>query len=253
MQYEILEWDTKFFGVPVARILRPEISMDELLDVVEGLKSKGVTLIYWSTPAENSSPLITQLNGHLADIKTTFSLDLTAPNNAPYFSEVCIEANVMRFDLAMSKTEAESLAIQSGEYSRFALDKNIPRDRYENLYRTWIGRSLNKEIAEEVLVVRDAGKLVGLITLGRKQARGDIGLLAVDKYSRGKGVGKALVSAANSWFIDKKFKSAQVVTQGSNIPALRLYQKCGYVIEKTEYIYHFWPLLQANPNTKYLI
>ena len=241
MQHELLEWDSNFFGFPVARILGPKISADALLKAVLDLKSRGIALIYWASHEIKPSPTIAQLNGHLADIKTTFCLDLTDPNTAARIAVDSPGTNIVPFDPTMSMSEAEALAVQSGEYSRFALDKKIPRDRYEDLYKTWIGRSLKNEIAEEVLVVRDAGKLVGLITLGQKLDRGDIGLLAVDKYSRGSGIGTALVSAANSWFLKKKYKTAQVVTQGSNIPALRLYKKCGYRIETTEYVYHFWP------------
>jgi len=92
----------------------------------------------------------------------------------------------------MSSNELEKLSIQSGKYSRYSVDKNIKRDKFEKLYTIWIKRSIGKEIADEVLVILDNGNIAGMITLGNKNGKGDIGLLAVESRFRGKNMVNSL-------------------------------------------------------------
>jgi dTDP-4-amino-4,6-dideoxy-D-galactose acyltransferase len=108
------------------------------------------------------------------------------------------------------------------------------------MYKKWIENSVNKTIANKVLVVKRGQNLAGMITLGEKNGRGDIGLLAVAPEYRGQNIGTALVRAAQKDFIDAGFQFSQVVTQMANEPARLLYEKCGYSIEKIEHFYHFW-------------
>ena len=46
--------------------------------------------------------------------------------------------------------------------------------------------------------------------------------------------------AALAWFSESGVRDVQVVTQGRNRAALRLYQRCGFVIEAVELWYHRW-------------
>lgn len=109
-----------------------------------------------------------------------------------------------------------------------------------SMYKTWIRNSVNGQIADAVLVARHAGRIAGMVTVGRKDGRGDIGLFAVHPEMRGKNLGTALALSARDWFCRQGLESAQVVTQRSNTGACRLYEKCGYRVEKVEYYYHFW-------------
>ena len=58
------------------------------------------------------------------------------------------------------------------------------------MYALWMINSLNRQIAREVLVFSDNNDLSGFVTLGEKNTRADIGIIAVDHISRGKGMGK---------------------------------------------------------------
>lgn len=108
------------------------------------------------------------------------------------------------------------------------------------MYRLWIINSVNKTIANEVLVYYLHHEIVGFITLGIKNKVGKIGIIAVDKNFRGQGIGKALVLAAENWSINHSCNSLQVVTQGSNKPACALYEHCKYEIKNSEWFYHIW-------------
>lgn len=237
MQYQILDWDTDFFGLKVARITEPTLEEQELSEIISDLKAKGVNLVYWSSSREIEEVILKQYDGILADKKITFTIDLESLNYKKHISTDIVEA----FKQSMRISDIQNLAFQSGEHSRFVVDNKIPREKFLGLYSTWIRRSLNKEISEEVFVIRDGKRVVGMVTLGNKNGRGDIGLLAVDRNYRGKQYGQKLVHASQLWFINSGYQFSQVVTQGANIPACNLYKKCGYSVEAVEYFYHFWP------------
>jgi len=236
MSYQILDWDTNFFGITVARINKKKLSKQELLNVLLKLKANNIRLVYYLSDHFVEKNIIKEFNGNLADHKTTFSIDFKLQD----WSKDPLDYVVEPYSQSSPIKDMEDLAVQSGKYSRFSVDKNIPREKFLTLYTTWINRSLRKEIAEEVLIIRESNQVVGLITLGNKNGRGDIGLIAVDKKYRGKKYGEKLVRAAQLWFVKNGYNFGQVITQESNVPACNLYKKCGYTLKKVEYFYHFW-------------
>jgi dTDP-4-amino-4,6-dideoxy-D-galactose acyltransferase len=91
-----------------------------------------------------------------------------------------------------------------------------------------------------VLVAKEGRATLGMVTLGEKEKRGDIGLVAVSPEARGKRIGRLLVAAAERGFSARGYSLAQVVTQCVNKSACRLYEACGYRVEKIESVLHFW-------------
>jgi ribosomal protein S18 acetylase RimI-like enzyme len=109
------------------------------------------------------------------------------------------------------------------------------------LYEIWIEKSLSG-FAQAVLVKGAPGHPEGFITcdIELTEAKGKIGLVGVSRSARGRGAGQALVQASLHWFARQEMNSVQVVTQGRNIPAQRLYQKCGFLIKEVRFWYHCW-------------
>lgn len=235
-QYQWLDWDSRILGYPVARLTVPQLSAIELDKLLISLQQQGVKLVYW---AADSNSMISQqaaqkLNGFLADHKVTYLCNL-AELKERQLSAFQIE----EYSAALPDAELIELAYLSGLYSRFRTDPNISDGQFKEIYSEWITNSVNKQIANKVLIIKNKDKLAGMITLGEKQQRGDIGLLAVDKQHQSMGIGAALVQAAQQDFA-LRYQWSQVVTQAANKPACRLYERCGYQIEKIENFYHFW-------------
>jgi len=235
MDYRTLDWDSNFFGISVGEIVQPEPEM--LLSALSELREGGIKLVYCASDQALAQDCLTQFGGLLADKKTTLTADFDIENlNGSAVDDDLVEP----YTDSMPMGDFEHLAVQSGEYSRFSIDPKLPRDKFISLYKTWIDKSLKKEIASEVLVIHDNDSIAGMVTLGDKSGRGDIGLIAVGTEYRGKGYGYKLVRAAQQWFVEHGYERGQVVTQGNNHPAVNLYKKCGYEIEKVEHFYHFW-------------
>ncbi|HEX6571402.1 MAG TPA: GNAT family N-acetyltransferase [Steroidobacteraceae bacterium] len=144
-------------------------------------------------------------------------------------------------EMAGELTDAlRELALKAGEYSRFKRDPRFPRAIFELLYETWMARSLSREIADEVFSTRDGTGVTGVITLGAKCARADIGLIAVADEARGRGLAVGMIRRAAQSAESRGYREIQVVTQRDNQPACALYRRCGFTEETSTAVFHFW-------------
>jgi GNAT superfamily N-acetyltransferase len=241
MPHQELDWDSVFFGFKVALITNQTLSNDDLAKLLKQLKKQNIRLAYWPTQQTLSPSELIDSRGLLVDVKCTFKTKLRPNSNISTSIQEQNEAYVIEpYSTKVSSEALEELAILSGQYSRFATDPNIEHHKFIELYKQWIHKSMQKEIADEVLIVREGKHLAGMITLGEKNGYGDIGLLAISQRYQGKKYGVKLVKAAKIWCIEHGFEYGQVITQQQNIAATKLYQKCGYHLEKSENYYHFW-------------
>lgn len=237
-RFQLLDWDSEFFGFAVARILPDKMSSAELGQTIASLKEHRVGLAYWASDPndEESQKAARSGDGFLADRKVTYVIDVGRVADPVAGTEWITE----EYGDPLPCGELEALAVRAGTYSRFKVDPRMPDGKSAELYKMWIRNSVKKTLADAVLVIRDAGRIAGMVTLGEKQGRGDIGLLAVAVGMQGRNIGVSLVRAGQRWARGKGYRFAQVVTQGENVAACRLYEKCGYTIDKIENFYHFW-------------
>lgn len=238
-KYRILEWDSDFFGYGVGRILPSRLTPEELKATLESMKSENVTLVYWPSDPEDpgSQEAARRCGGFLADRKVTYVVDLERISD-----QLTEEKNkaIREYTDGRTNDELDALAIRSGIHSRYKVDPNIGDAQFEKLYKLWILGSVNGTLAEKVFVFMDEGKIAGMVTVGMKNGRGEIGLIAVHESMRGRSVGVHLTRAAQKWAVARGCRHAQVVTQGNNPAACKLYEKCGYHIESTVNYYHIW-------------
>jgi len=110
--------------------------------------------------------------------------------------------------------------------SRYYHDPVIPKDKANTIYKEWVKNTLLGKFGDMTLVWEEK-KVLGLITLDKK---GQIPLVGVSKDARGKGIGRELIESALNKFGDWGIKKIIVETQMTNIPALSLYQSCGFII-----------------------
>lgn len=236
--YEILGWDSAMFGFPVARASATE-DRTAMAAAVADARRHGVRLVYLLTESDAVARIADSLNGTLIGERVTFARAVTATDVDRLLSAdrtIAVEPLLVETPTA----ELLQLARDAGRYSRFRVDPRVPEGVFERIYDAWIINSLNGLIAENVLVTRHGSTISGLVTVGAKNGRADIGLLSVREDSRGRGLGKALVNATLEWAVRRQLEAAQVVTQRANVAACRLYESCGYTIERGERVFHFW-------------
>ena len=233
---EILEWDSAFFGYPVARVTASAISIEKLESIKQQASDKGIRLIYlFSDPADKISANAAAKNdAKLVDQKITFHIKIDASVVS------AVDEHIEQYEADQPSEQLINLSIQSGLYSRYKIDPNFKNNEFERMYLAWIENSVNKKIADHTFVYKEDGKELGFVTLKARNNYGQIGLIAVDESSRGKSIGKKLVTAVISQLFQKNIADLDVATQIDNADACKFYEKVGFKGIKTENIYHIW-------------
>jgi len=231
---ERLEWDSQFFGYPVARIVFDHQGCDNLDDLFKQLISEKPRVTYFFVPASEKklNKLIAKKKCILVDQKTMFHK--TTEKHAQFYN------NIIEFQGTEISDKLINLGLQAGLFSRFHIDVNFYNKEYESLYIEWLTKSLNKTLATKTFITRKDRDIVGFTTLGERSGYADIGLVAVDENFRGQGMAYDLIRFADNASFDLGYSEIKVVTQLQNKAACKLYEKCNFQIENITNIYHYW-------------
>ncbi len=228
------EWDSEFFCLNVAEAILSDFSESNLIKFVETLKKGKYSLVYIYPQDIKSYELLINNKIPLVDKKVSFQKNVK-------ISSITLVKEIQSYRLNKEYPKLLELAYASGEYSRFKLDTNFEISAFENLYKTWLDNSINKKIADDVLVwCSEKNEMLGFITYKIKNSILKIGLLAVDKNARGYGVGKALMQHIEYIAYNNKLSIIEVDTQENNQIACAFYKNIGYKVHKTQSIFHLW-------------
>ena len=134
----------------------------------------------------------------------------------------------------------QELAYESGKHSRFNLDGNFAERQFKNLYNLWISNSLNRQFADDVLVIYKEKKMAGFVTYKINQHIATIGLIAVLPEFQGQGLGSRLLQRVEYLLFKEAIEKLQIPTQQENLEACGFYTKKGYAILSITPITHYW-------------
>ncbi len=235
---QFLDWDSDFFGRRVGRVTTNTRAPDTVQLILEWCRARHIDCLYFLGGADdvNTVRLAEDSGFRLVDIRMTLErqLDGVRPAHGAGHEgtiRVCAPGDVPLL---------RSIASAAHRDSRFYSDSNFPRELCDALYATWIEESC-RGYADTVLVVELDGQPVGYVSCHQHPgSRGQIGLIGVGAGSQGKGLGGVLVNASLDWFAGRQMRRVTVVTQGRNIKALRLYQRCGFLVQSVQLWYHKW-------------
>jgi ribosomal protein S18 acetylase RimI-like enzyme len=83
--------------------------------------------------------------------------------------------------------------------------------------------------ASEVLVTKgDGGRVVGSVMVGHDGHRGWLYYVAADPATRSRGIGRALVWAAEDWLRERGVRKAQLLVRQSNAKVMAFYEHLGF-------------------------
>jgi dTDP-4-amino-4,6-dideoxy-D-galactose acyltransferase len=230
-----LEWDSNFFGIKTGKIDASGLSKELVAEELGAINTSGFQLVYIFAGHESIDlkKEILRSGGKLVDEKVTYFMNIHEV--IPLNSEFIRSCFGQETDI-----ELDSLAIESGKYSRFRTDGQIPRKKFEELYRLWMKNSLNGSFAREVFVYVADGKKLGMVSVNIRENEGWIGIIAVNEDSRGKSVGKLLMHAAIHFCQKQNIKVLNVQTQMENKVSCAFYEKIGFKVKVVEDVFHFW-------------
>jgi dTDP-4-amino-4,6-dideoxy-D-galactose acyltransferase len=230
MNYRILEWDSQFFGLPVAQInVETNIDGNRLSECLDRSGAEVIYVFLRSDQLEQYRPILEMHSGKCYDHKVTFGKPVD-----PALS-TCDDLIV---EVTEASDELFELAYVSGRLSRFFLDP-LFRPRFALLYEEWIRKAL-RESGYKVYAIYDRLRMLGMATASVENRKGRIGLIAVDELGRGKGLGMRLLRQCETHYICNSALTCTVVTQKNNIAACKLYQEAGYALETEQHVWHIW-------------
>ncbi|MCB9000079.1 MAG: GNAT family N-acetyltransferase [Bacteroidales bacterium] len=230
-----LEWDTGFFGVKTGKLDLNGLDILEAEKELGKLSKSAYRLVYVFAGHDDDGirKVINAAGGQLRDEKVTFSMDISQISAlSSGFIHSCMG---MEMD-----NDLEQLSLESGKYSRFKTDPNIPYDKFVELYRLWMINSLNGSFAKEVFAYSDSGRKLGMVSVNIKQGEGWIGIIAVNEEFRGRSIGKYLMHAAIGFCRENGVRILNVQTQLENKVSCAFYERLGFRIREIEDVYHFW-------------
>ena len=132
----------------------------------------------------------------------------------------------------------EELGRNSFVYSRFHLDPNIPVEIANEIKSAWVLNFFRGKRGVQLFVAERDREIVGFNQLVCGQDNSVcIDLIAVDKSFAKQGIASDLINYTETVYGDKN--RIIVVTQVSNIPSIRLYQKLGFRICNSKYVFHY--------------
>lgn len=230
----ILEWDSAFFGCPVARLNERHVNAKSLAEVFEWCTAHRVRCLYYLAPAEDvPSLLAAQAAGmQFIDVRMTLTRDLEP-------EQTWAVAATISPATAADRSALLALAPHLAQVSRFSADPHFGTEAALRLYEAWLTKQ-----AHAVLVARmleDPERIGGAVMCNiAPDGAGVIDLLAVTLESRGQGLALDLCHAALHWFADRGCSQVRVVTQGHNVASQRAYQRAGFVTQSVEIWFHKW-------------
>ncbi|MBN1478674.1 GNAT family N-acetyltransferase [candidate division KSB1 bacterium] len=235
LHIEYLPWDSDFFKRKIGRITI-DSHTHQLGDLLKSAQKQGFRLIYLSAVSNELVPLyiMNSFNGKNVDTKIVYEKTCATPFDLPASPNVAPYRDTNRI------SQLHDLALQSGEYSRFRVDAHFSYAEFAAFYKIWLDNSLAGTFADQVFLYHDCDKIAGLITLKYADISARIGLLAVDKPARGKGIGTALLNTCQQHLVAKNIFRLQVTTQQANKPACLFYERNGFQLTSTTHVYHFW-------------
>jgi dTDP-4-amino-4,6-dideoxy-D-galactose acyltransferase len=227
----LLDWDSAFFGFPVARLHNRHVAADLLAEAFDWCASRVVRCLYYLAPADDASSLLAaQAAGmQFIDVRLTLAQALL-PGRTFTTDETILPA-----------TDADhaaliALAPHLARVSRFYADPRFGAAAAVRLYETWLEKQAG------VFLVARASKGVGGCIVGEVEPDGTgvISLLVIAPESRGRSLGLALCTACLGWFAERGCTQVRVVTQGHNVASQRVYQRAGFLTQSVEVWFHKW-------------
>ena len=239
---ELLPWDSEFFGRRIAKVSGHTLDETFAKEIDQWCAQQRVEVLYFLANSQSTTTTqVAENHGfNLVDIRIT--LERAAQAGSQLAKPPLPAGLTIRPADSKDVPALQNIARQAHTDSRFFNDAHFSRAQAQELFATWI-RVECDGAAKKVLVLASAeDRPLGYVTCQAHDdgQAGQISLMAIGEQARGQGLGMSLVMAAVEWLTTQPVQTVSVVTQGRNIAAQRVYQRCGFLIQDLQLWYHKW-------------
>jgi dTDP-4-amino-4,6-dideoxy-D-galactose acyltransferase len=125
--------------------------------------------------------------------------------------------------------------------SRYYYDKNFDNKKVDEFYSGWIKKAVLGLFDDFCYALYENNKPIGFCTIKLKNRySASIGLLGIHQNYINEGLGQYMLNMVIGELYKDGITYIDVVTQGRNYSAQRLYQRCGFLTLSNELWYHKW-------------
>ena len=236
---EVLDYDTNFFGYNVAQIQERQISADSINHVIDYCRNNEIKLLQFKCDAHHSpSVLLAEQHGfNFVDIRMIFERYIREVERQQTDDFKVSFRVAEKADIAGLKEKSKGVF----RASRYYFDKQFSEEKIDVFYQDWVSKAVLGMFDNCLYIMSVDNQDAGYCSLrfGKGNVAG-IGIVGLFPAYVGNGYGQLLTKHVLNQCLEKGIKYIDVVTQGRNYPAQRLYQRCGFVIKKLELYYHKW-------------
>ena len=236
---DFMPWDSSHFGLRIARAACRQVDKDTCSDLLRQCRDEGIHCLYFlADAADQDTIFVLQSHGFdFVDIRLTLAAQFETP-------PVVTPSDSLRFRLGSQRDLDQLLPVAGASFgqSRFYMDRRFGHDKATRMFHIWLENSFAEASDGAVVVAEQDGAAVGFVTchLHKPPGEGNIGLVGVAESARGLGCAGGMMQYAARWFAGQGVNRLNVVTQGRNIAAQRLYQRNGFVTRSVEPWFHKW-------------
>lgn len=233
----LLKWDSQHWGFPVGRLQGSYLSLKRAGKAFNWCKKHRVRCLYFAAAGSCAQTLAQakKMGFQYVDVKLVLENKLVKSKK-----EKKVNANIrtaQEVDLANLK----KLARRSHKDTRFFKDLNFNPAKSRELYAKWVEKDFREN---QVFILGKNGSKrnpIGYLTAKIfPSERARINLIAIDSRHQKKKFGSKLLAGVLKILAARGISVVQVATQGSNVPALRLYEKAGFRIVNSKAWFHRW-------------
>jgi ribosomal protein S18 acetylase RimI-like enzyme len=235
-----LEWDSAHFGLRIARVPEGELTPSLMREVDAWCADNAIDCIYYLAGIDDpESRRVAGRNGFdLVDVRVELSRGLAGGGDRELSTNGAGAA--VRRATGADLSPLKAIAGESHTNTRFYRDGRFAAERCRSMYEIWMEKCVNDDSGFVVVADVD-GDVVGYVTGGTdSEGRGLIGLVGVKDAVRGRNIGSRMVRGALAGFREQGVEVVRVATQGENVAAQRLYQRCGFLTDSLYLWHHKW-------------
>lgn len=141
----------------------------------------------------------------------------------------------IRFTVPEDISQVVELARNAFVYSRFHLDNKFSKSTADKIKAEWVKNFFLGKRGNRMVVAEVGKQIVGFLLLIENKEL-IIDLIAVDQAFQGQGIAENMIAFAEN---NTQASIIRVGTQLANQPSLKFYQKIGFNLVESQYVFHF--------------
>ncbi len=239
---DFLEWDSQFFGKRIGSLHGNTMTAERMEQALQWSSELALDCAYFLVNTDDPETIrIAERNGfYFQSVRTVVERSLS--NLDPVILPP-MDGLTLRVGRADDLDLLRPVARHAYHWTRFAIDPCFPDDKCAEMYDVWLTKSVNHEMADEVVVAEYEGKAVGFVTCRLAKdssAEGTLQLIGVAEENRGFKIGQRVVVEAMVWLAKQGMTHASLATQGHNVPVIRFYERLDFTTRSIQFWYHKW-------------